>query len=210
MIISTGCGKKHSTAANHKKQHARNSAFCSTCDGPFYAKDITAINRHYRNMHPEIKVPLKMATGKNMALKMMPEPKKTPRPLISKKQRCKLCRKTYLLGRLHRHMQKMHSSKKMQCLLTNCDYETTRIESLRLHCKSTHNNLRFPEIRQFAFWTNTAQPIGQENVSLILFYIFTCDPHSSHFQPTSSPATSNSLETTSLEAVQRPNVSFTF
>lgn len=126
--------QSRTTAINHyKHRHARNSAFCSICDGPFSAKDRSAFNRHYRDMHPNVKLPLKTTTKK-----IMPEAKKTAWPLTSRKKRCKLCHKTYSLGTLHQHIQKMHSTKIIMCPLKNCNYETTRIERLRLHWKSMH------------------------------------------------------------------------
>lgn len=89
--------------------------------------------------------------------------------IIDKKERCTVCGKK--VRNLSRHMAEIHTTKCILCPLKGCDFTSKRIEHIRNHWKTTHPNLRFPEISRrsdFTYKTSTADT--QESVNSWIFF----------------------------------------
>lgn len=154
--------------AHYRTMHAASSVYCFLCKKPISVKgNIANYRRHFKRMHPHVKLSLaqypKDESSSQSNLKFAPPSKHFVKAQSIAKQSnhnkkmCKVCGLKF--RNLSRHIIEMHTTKRILCPLKSCEYTSKRLDHIRIHWKSVHQNFRFPEIDQnsgFTYKTTTA------------------------------------------------------
>lgn len=188
--------KKRSLAiAHYKAHHASTSVLCFICKKPISVKNntknsscATNYRTHFKRMHPHVKWSLsqqpKVEPSSQSNLKIAP-----PRSHSVKTQSiamlgnnikkiCKICGIKF--RHLSRHIMETHTKKRILCPLRSCDFTSKRLDAIRRHWKSAHDDIRFPEIAKnsgFTYKTTTAATQERVNYFLSIFSLFNKTVH---------------------------------
>lgn len=171
--------KSRSLAIQHyKANHATTSVLCFICKKPISVTNSANYRTHFKSRHPHVKFSLSQnpkieSSSQSKPKAVQPnfaQSKHSVKVLSStiqssdKKRRCTKCGIKFM--NLNRHMMEMHSNKRILCPLISCDFTSKRLELIRRHWKSAHQNFRFPEIAPNSGFTyKTTSDDTQECVS---------------------------------------------
>lgn len=173
--------KTRSLAIKHyRANHASTSVLCVICKRPISVKNNPANYRtHFFSRHPNVKFSrsqhLKAAFANESTSQSTPNavqpPKRSVKVLSNilqsndQRKTCTICGMKIMKTNFGRHMIEMHSNKRILCPLKSCDFKSKRLDSIRAHWKTEHQNFRFPEIDQNSGFTYRTTDDTQENVS---------------------------------------------
>lgn len=159
---------------HYKQKHAANSVLCNICKIPIVIAPTNYYEAHFKNEHPEVKMPLKI-----MQQKMVPQKTIEPNQKVDEqKQHCKMCNKSIPITQFSLHVKEMHSVQKVFCPLVECPFTAEQMDTVRAHWTKNHANLRFPEIREennytystnIPIDTNDNENVSQSDFSMVIF-----------------------------------------
>lgn len=164
--------KCRSLAIKHyKSNHASTCVLCFLCKKPISVKKGSGgssnYRKHFRLIHPHVKMTLSQHPKTEPSTQGIQKIAQPSQKHFVEKKRCKICGMQFT--NLSRHIMEVHTKKRILCPLISCDFKSKRLEQIRRHWKSAHQNFRFPEIAQnsgFTYKTTTEECV---NISIFLF-----------------------------------------